>query len=107
MLQDLKSSAYSNLALTLMTKFSEEEDEVFKSFVFKNGGSGVGGGGAGVGCPFASCSIGVVELICQVLRVKVIEARDNYLPCLFAAPIDEDPFLWVSHYSSCVCCAYF
>jgi len=91
--QDIKSSTYGNLALNLMWKYAHSMTEKSQEFVFNSHTDK--NGMAGSACPFALCSIRVVELICQVLNERCQDNSTGYARlCLFNAPIEEEPYLW-------------
>ena len=86
--QDFQKSSTGNLALNLMTYFAKRYPEKYISFVLDNSNCC----GDINECPFAACSIRLVELICQILKIGSSVHKGPYLPMFFSV---ED-FLGVS-----------
>ena len=88
--QDFQKSRTGNLALNLMTYFAKRYTEKYISFVLDNSHCC----GEVYECPFAACSIRLVELICEILKIGSSVDKSPYLPMFFSV---ED-FLGVSSY---------
>ena len=86
--QDFQKSSTGNLALNLMTYFAKRYTEKYISFVLDNSNCC----GDVNECPFAACSIRLVELICGILKIGSSVHKGPYLPMFFSV---ED-FLGVS-----------
>ena len=86
--QDFQKSSTGSLALNLMTYFARKYPEKYISFVLDDSNYC----GEGNECPFAACSIRLVELICGILKIGSSTQKGPYLPMFFSV---ED-FLGVS-----------
>ena len=86
--QDFQKSQTGSLALNLMTYFAKRYPEKYIGFVLDNSNYC----GEVNECPFAACSIRLVELICGILKVGSSTQKGPYLPMFFSV---ED-FLGVS-----------
>ena len=86
--QDFQRSPSGKMALNLMSYFAIAHTEEYVKFVQDNSCCSEISE-----CPFGSCSIGLVELICNVFLSKV-DAQDgeSFLPCYFS----HEEFLGVS-----------